>query len=147
MAKAKPALIGFFESATGLLIQKRVEPSASVLPTSSRSAARPARRQLQARANAKLNGNTCSTHVATHVAANGQQNGQTFTITVTGSNEPIASTNVDVSVGADPPPLTRKEILDAWHERMVPLGFPAVAKMTGQRETPAQGPPQGQHPR
>jgi hypothetical protein len=32
------------------------------------------------------------------------------------------------------PPLTKSEILEAWHERMVPLGFPAVAKMTGQRE-------------
>jgi hypothetical protein len=31
-------------------------------------------------------------------------------------------------------PLTKSEILEAWHSRMVPLGFPAVAKMTGQRE-------------
>jgi hypothetical protein len=38
------------------------------------------------------------------------------------------------SADADPPPLTKSEILDAWHQRMVPLGFPAVAKMTGDRE-------------
>jgi hypothetical protein len=43
------------------------------------------------------------------------------------------SSNEDLSVGTDHP-LTKKEILDAWQERMVPLGFPAVAKMTGDRE-------------
>jgi uncharacterized protein YdaU (DUF1376 family) len=49
-----------------------------------------------------------------------------------GSNEPIASTNVDVS--AEPPPLTKQEVIEAWQARMVPLGFPAIRKMTGQRE-------------
>ena len=39
----------------------------------------------------------------------------------------------DSSVSTDPP-LTKSEILEAWHERMVPLGFPAVRKMTAQRE-------------
>lgn len=43
------------------------------------------------------------------------------------------SSNEDSSVCTDPP-LTKKEILEAWHERMVPLGFPAVRKMTSQRE-------------
>lgn len=50
-----------------------------------------------------------------------------------GSNEPIASSNEDVSVGTDPP-LTKREILEAWEQRMVPLGFPRIAKMTAQRE-------------
>jgi uncharacterized protein YdaU (DUF1376 family) len=50
-----------------------------------------------------------------------------------GSNEPIASTNVDVSAGADPP-LTKREVIEAWQSRMVPLGFPAIRKMTGQRD-------------
>jgi uncharacterized protein YdaU (DUF1376 family) len=50
-----------------------------------------------------------------------------------GSNEPIASTNVDVSADADRP-LTKSEILEAWHTRFVPRGHPAVAKMTAQRE-------------
>lgn len=48
---------------------------------------------------------------------------------------PLTPQSGDVSADADPPkPLTKREILEAWHERMVPLGFPAVAKMTGQRE-------------
>lgn len=50
-----------------------------------------------------------------------------------GSNEPIASSDEDVSVDTDRPP-TKAEILEAWRTRFVPLGFPAVAKMTGQRE-------------
>jgi hypothetical protein len=48
---------------------------------------------------------------------------------------PPISPQPDVSATADcPPPLTKREILEAWHSRMVPLGFPAVAKMTGDRE-------------
>lgn len=43
------------------------------------------------------------------------------------------SSNEDSSVVTDPP-LTKKEILEAWDHRMVPLGFPAVRKMTAQRE-------------
>jgi hypothetical protein len=48
---------------------------------------------------------------------------------------PLTPQSEGVSADADrPPPLTKREILEAWHSRMVPLGFPAVAKMTGQRE-------------
>lgn len=43
------------------------------------------------------------------------------------------SSNEDSSVGTDPP-LSKMEILEAWDRRMVPLGFPAVRKMTAQRE-------------
>lgn len=50
-----------------------------------------------------------------------------------GSNEPIVSSNEDKSAGADPP-LTKREVIDAWQTRMVPQGFPAIRKMTGQRE-------------
>lgn len=39
----------------------------------------------------------------------------------------------DMSADADPP-VSKKEILEAWQSRMVPLGFPAVLKMTSQRE-------------
>jgi hypothetical protein len=46
---------------------------------------------------------------------------------------PISPIPEDLSVGTDPP-LTKKEILEAWDQRMVPLGFPAVRKMTAQRE-------------
>jgi len=51
-----------------------------------------------------------------------------------GSNEPIASTNVDVSAEPTERPLTKQEVIEAWQSRMVPLGFPAIRKMTGQRE-------------
>lgn len=44
-----------------------------------------------------------------------------------------SSPNGDSSADADTP-LTKSEILEAWRTRMVPLGFPAVAKMTAQRE-------------
>jgi hypothetical protein len=48
---------------------------------------------------------------------------------------PLTPQPGESSADADPPaPLTKREILEAWHSRMVPLGFPAVAKMTGQRE-------------
>ena len=44
-----------------------------------------------------------------------------------------SSSNEDVSVSTDPP-VSKSEILEAWEARMVPLGFPAVRKMTSQRE-------------
>jgi hypothetical protein len=43
------------------------------------------------------------------------------------------SSNEDSSAEADRP-LTKSEIIEAWHTRMVPLGFPRIAKMTAQRE-------------
>lgn len=46
----------------------------------------------------------------------------------------IESSIEDLSAEPTPKPLTKSEILEAWHQRMVPLGFPAVAKMTAQRE-------------
>jgi hypothetical protein len=46
----------------------------------------------------------------------------------------IASSAEDVSAEPTPKPLTKQEVLEAWQERMVPLGFPRIAKMTGQRE-------------
>jgi hypothetical protein len=46
---------------------------------------------------------------------------------------PISPNPEDMSASADPP-LTKREILEAWDQRMVPLGFPAVRKMTAQRE-------------
>jgi hypothetical protein len=49
---------------------------------------------------------------------------------------PLTPQSGDMSADADPSakPLTKSEILEAWAQRMVPLGFPAVAKMTGQRD-------------
>lgn len=46
---------------------------------------------------------------------------------------PISPNPEDMSACADPP-LTKREILEAWEQRMVPLGFPAVRKMTAQRD-------------
>jgi hypothetical protein len=43
-----------------------------------------------------------------------------------------SSSYEDVSVGTDPP-LSEHEVLEAWAERMVPLGFPRVEKMTASR--------------
>ena len=44
------------------------------------------------------------------------------------------SSNEDVSAEPTAKPLTKREVIDAWQERMVPQGFPAIRKMTGQRE-------------
>lgn len=45
-----------------------------------------------------------------------------------------ASTNVDVSAEPTAKPLTKQEVIDAWRQRMVPLGFPDIRKMTSQRD-------------
>jgi uncharacterized protein YdaU (DUF1376 family) len=66
--------------------------------------------------------------------ANASANGYAPPPLPLGSNEPIASTNVDVSAEPTDKPVTKSEILEAWHERMVPKGFPAVARMTADRE-------------
>jgi uncharacterized protein YdaU (DUF1376 family) len=50
------------------------------------------------------------------------------------SNETIESSNEDLSAEPTDDPVTEQEILQAWHDRMVPLGFPAVRKMTPQRK-------------
>jgi uncharacterized protein YdaU (DUF1376 family) len=51
-----------------------------------------------------------------------------------GSNEPISSSTEDVSAQPTDKPLTKQEVIDAWQGRMVSAGFPAIAKMTGDRE-------------
>lgn len=130
--KARMALIGFFSIEDGKLIQKRVERERI------RAAAKIEERSKAGKAGAakrwhpddELNGKRMANAIAEPLA-NGQQIDAPSPSH--GSNEPIASTNVDVSSGDDRP-LTRKEILDAWHARFVPLGHPAVAKMTAQRE-------------
>jgi uncharacterized protein YdaU (DUF1376 family) len=126
--KAKPALISFFDIQDGQLIQKRVEKerqrAASVTEERSKAGKEGAAKRWQ-------NHKQTDGKPMTNAMAKPKQNDAPSQSQ--GSNEPIASTNVDVSVGADSP-LTKSEILEAWHTRMVPLGFPAVAKMTAQRE-------------
>jgi hypothetical protein len=51
-----------------------------------------------------------------------------------GNGKIKASSNEDVSAEPTDQPLTAQEVLDAWHERMVPQGFPAIRKMTNQRQ-------------
>jgi hypothetical protein len=43
------------------------------------------------------------------------------------------SSNEDSSSGDDRP-LTEKEVLEAWRDRLVPIGFPSVRKMTPSRK-------------
>jgi hypothetical protein len=46
----------------------------------------------------------------------------------------LSSSNEDVSAEPTNKPLTKAEVIEAWQSRMVPQGFPAIRKMTGQRE-------------
>jgi hypothetical protein len=50
------------------------------------------------------------------------------------TNTPPISPNPDDSSACADPPLTASEIVEAWNERMVPQGFPAVRRLTGQRQ-------------
>lgn len=48
---------------------------------------------------------------------------------------PLSPQPEDVSAEPTAPqPLTKQEVIEAWQTRMVPQGFPAIRKMTGQRE-------------
>lgn len=126
--KAKPALLAFFESKDGLLIQRRVEKERG------RAAEISAERSEAGKAGAAKRWQKNGKKIANAIdlpMANGQQIDAPSPSQ--GSYEPIAPSNEGVSADADRP-LTKREILDAWHERMVPLGFPAVAKLTGQRD-------------
>ena len=131
--KAKPALLAFFEVKDGLLIQKRVEKERGKAAeiSAERSEAGKAGAAKRWRNGKQKDGKVIANAIDLPLA-NGQQNDAPSPSQ--GSNEPIASTNVDVSVGTDPPPLTKAEVLEAWQDRMVPLGFPRIAKMNPQRE-------------
>lgn len=131
--KAKPALIGFFEVREGLLIQKRVErerAKASEI-TEERSKAGKAGAAKRWNGHKQSSGKRIANAIDLPLA-NGQQNDGPSQSHTSSSEEVIASSNEDVSAGADPP-LTRDEILEAWRIRMVPQGFPPVRKMTAQR--------------
>jgi uncharacterized protein YdaU (DUF1376 family) len=129
--KARPSLIGFFEIRDGLLIQKRVERERGRASEITEKRSKAGKASAQAKAQQKSSKRP--THDGTHVAANGMQNGRPSPSQTSSGEEVIASSNEDVSVATDRP-LTKSEILEAWRTRMVPLGFPAVAKMNAQRE-------------
>jgi uncharacterized protein YdaU (DUF1376 family) len=132
--KAKPALLGFFQERDGLLIQKRVEAERERAADVTEKRVKAGKASADARAKAKDNGSKPSTHVSTHVEANGQQNGRPSQSQSDSSNELIASSNEDVSVEPTDKPLTKHEVIEAWQDRMVPLGFPSIRKMTAQRD-------------
>lgn len=127
--KAKPSLIGFFDVVDGTLIQKRVEKERerATSVTEERSKAGKAGAAKRWQANGKPIANAIPLPLA-----NGQQNdapSQSHS-----SNELIASSNEDVSVAPTNQPLSKQEVIEAWQGRMVAAGFPAIAKMTGDRE-------------
>ncbi len=129
--KSKATLLGFFEERDGLLIQKRVEQERSRAETITEE------RSKAGKAGAEKRWGKDSKRIANANGlpmANGHQNDGPSQSQSQGSNEPIASSNEDVSAEPPPKPLTKQEVIDAWQERMVPQGFPAIRKMTGQRE-------------
>jgi uncharacterized protein YdaU (DUF1376 family) len=126
--KAKPALLGYFEVRDGLLIQKRVEKERERATDITEKRSKAGKASAEARAKA----NKPATDAPTPVEANGHHNGRPSQSQLQVSNETIASTIVDVSAGADRP-LSENEVLEAWQDRMVPLGFPAIRKLTPAR--------------
>lgn len=131
--KAKPALLGFFDIRDGMLIQKRVEKERERTSTitEERSKAGKAGAAKRWGADNQKNGKAVANGIGLPLA-NGQQNDAPSQSQ--GSNEPIASTNVDVSAEPTDKPLTADEIVDAWNVRMVPQGFPAVRRLTDTRK-------------
>jgi uncharacterized protein YdaU (DUF1376 family) len=131
--KARAALIGFFDIQDGKLIQKRVEHErtrASEI-TEERSKAGKAGATKRWHNGKQKNGKAIAKAIGSPLA-NGQQNDAPSPSQ--GSNEPIESSNEDLSAEPTDEPVTENEILEAWHDRMVPLGFAAVRKMTPQRK-------------
>jgi uncharacterized protein YdaU (DUF1376 family) len=133
--KAKPALIGFFEIRAGALVQKRVERererAASV--TEERSKAGKAGAAKRWQSGKQKNGKRIANAIGLPLA-NGQQNDGPSQSHSSSSEELIESSYEDLSAGPTSKPLTKQEVVDAWQERMVPQGCPAIRKMTGQRE-------------
>jgi uncharacterized protein YdaU (DUF1376 family) len=128
--KAKPALIGFFDIVDGTLVQKRVERERERAKDNIEKRRKAGKASAEARANAKQKGNTCSTYVE----ANGQQSGRPSPSPISSDELILASSNEDVS--AEPtsdPPVTEEEVLGAWADRMVPLGYSAIRKLTDSR--------------
>lgn len=131
--KAKPALIGFFDVVDETLVQKRVERERvrAARITEERSKAGTAGAAKRWQNGTKSNGKKIANAIDLP-KANAQQNDAPSQSQ--GSNEPIASSNEDVSAEPTDKPLTKQEIIDAWQSRMVAAGFPAIARMTGERE-------------
>lgn len=131
--KAKPALLGFFDICDGLLIQKRVEKERERTSNITEERSKAGKAGAAKRWGETKHKNSKAIANAIDLPlANGQQIDAPSQSQ--GSNEPIASTNVDVSAEPTDEPLTEDEVLEAWQARMVPQGFPPVRKMTSQRK-------------
>lgn len=131
--KSKAILLGFFEERDGVLIQNRVERERGRTTeiTEERSKAgkigAAKRWQNHTPKNGKRMANAIDLPMANGKQIDAPSQSQ-------GSYEPIASSNEDVSAEPTDKPLTKAEVIEAWQSRMVPQGFPAIRKMTGQRE-------------
>lgn len=126
--KAKPALLGFFDIQDGLLVQKRVEKER--VKASNITEERSKAGKVGAAKRWQKNGKRIANAIDLPLA-NGQQTDAPSPSH--SSNELIESSNEDLSAEPTGQPVTEAEILEAWQDRMVPLGFPAVRKMTPQR--------------
>jgi uncharacterized protein YdaU (DUF1376 family) len=132
--KAKPALIGFFDQADGHLIQRRVEKerdrASNVTEERSKAGKAGAAKRWG------KGGQRDSKPIANAIdlpMANGQQNDAPSQSHI-GSSEPIIGSSNEDSSSGDDRPLTEKEVLEAWRDRLVPIGFPSVRKMTPSRK-------------
>jgi uncharacterized protein YdaU (DUF1376 family) len=85
-------------------------------------------------AKSQKNNDSRHANASANGCANGHANGYAPRPLPLGSNEPIESPIGDLSAEPTAKPLTKREVIDAWQERMVPRGFPAIRKMTAQRD-------------
>jgi uncharacterized protein YdaU (DUF1376 family) len=129
--KAKVSILCFFEERDGSLIQKRVEKerqrTAEIIEERRKAGKRGAEKRWNP--NAKRNGKRIAN--ANDLPKQTQRQNDAPSPSH-GSNEPIESSNEDLSVCTDAP-ASEEEVLEAWQTRMVPLGFPRVNKMTDDR--------------
>jgi uncharacterized protein YdaU (DUF1376 family) len=131
--KAKAGILGFFEVRDGQLIQKRVErervKAAEITEERSKAGKEGAAKRWQGHKQ------THGKRIANAIDLPKQTQRQNDAPSPShGSSEPIVSTNVDMSAEPTDRPLTKQEIIDAWQSRMVPQGFPAIRRITGQRD-------------
>jgi uncharacterized protein YdaU (DUF1376 family) len=136
--KAKPALIGFFDQADGHLIQRRVEKerdrASNVTEERSKAGKAGAAKRWG------KGGQRDSKPIANAIdlpMANGQQNDAPSQSHI-GSSEPIIGSSNEDSSSGDDAPLSVDEVVEAWNDRMVRLGLPAVRRLTPTRKRQLQ---------
>jgi uncharacterized protein YdaU (DUF1376 family) len=130
-AALKPSVMAFWTLTKAGWEQKRLTKERRWVEEKSRKNHDAAEARWNAKA-IKTN-ETGNANASANGCANGHANGYAPPPPL-GSNEPIAPSNEGVSAEPTEKPLTKREVMDAWEQRMVPLGFPRIAKMTGDRE-------------